>query len=713
MKYQRFLLILLALSLGIFVLYVVRVNHNVPELSRLVTLNTALYAGGALILLFAGHTLRAYKARKILARVKPSSLKVQLQTLLIGYLYNTVLPFRLGEIIRAHILGRSLKISASFLFSLIIFERSLDGMALGFAGIVTSLLIFSVNPAVGWAVIGLSALLFLVGLAFLVFVYLLYSQDPRLLRFWHSTTGLLNDRLKNSLRFKVWSAIYGLQKVLHRHSVRNYVLQTGGMWLLYLLAVVMLTFAFHYRSPVEHAIEAVIGFLGVSVPSGPAYLGSYQAVVNPLFQLLSPGEQSTLLMITTWFIISIPSSFVGLVLIVFHRGDYTRLAAAKGFKSMQNKLAREQDISQELAAFLDAFFSSNTLSHILHRLETKEDIKLIQYFKGGSDASTILVHQNNEYVVKKIIPAQYAHRLKAQHDWLKDHSHLDRVVKLTNERETKTFYSIDIEYYPDYIPFFDYIHSQDMVKSKEIHRGVFEFLFEHVYHPKPKATNEAALEAYIKSKLWSKLDQASKLNHELAALREYDTLVINGKEYQNIHQVMRKIRANKAAWHDLSTYRESLIHGDVTIDNILASPKDHTFKIIDPAPDQNEIAGPVFDFGRQYQSLGYGYEFLCRDDARTPAVGNTIRYEDSISASYRDLQDHFRSMAKNMLEPEEYRAMMFHTAILYSRVLAHRVHINPANVPKFYAVSVRAFNDFLAQYESALEEAAKPDAANA
>jgi hypothetical protein len=103
----------------------------------------------------------------------------------------------------------------------------------------------------------------------------------------------------------------------------------------------------------------------------------------------------------------------------------------------------------------------------LHHLETKEDIRLIQLFKGGSDASTILVHQNKHYIVKKVIPAQYAHRLKAQCDWLRKYSHLKRIVKLTNEHETNTYYSIDIEYYPQYTPFFDYIHSQGIARSKK------------------------------------------------------------------------------------------------------------------------------------------------------------------------------------------------------------------------------------------------------
>lgn len=705
MRGKRTLIGLLLLSLAVYVLYSVRVVERVGGVFGVFgQAEFWLFASASFALLMGGVLIRAYKYKRLLDPVKNSGTRTQVQALLIGYLFNTILPLRIGEFIRAYVLGRSLKMSVSLMFALIIIERAVDGIVIGLLGLLLVGIPGTLPPAVQTTVMAFSGWLILLGALLLGLMASLYYQNRRLLRGWHRATRLLNTQLQNSFRFKLWSVIYGLQKLLNRRALLRYVGYSVLMWALYLAAFAALAHYFFRADYLVNLGRSLIAFLGVSIPSGPAFLGSYQAVTDPLLQALAPGATSTNWLVISWFMLAVPVSVLGALLLARHRTKYGKLLAPSGKLSLRDKLARDEDISQELATFLDAYFSVNTLSHILHKLETKEDIKLIQYFKGGSDASTLLVHQGGQLVVKKIIPGQYAHRLKAQHDWLKQYSNFEQVVKLTHEHETKTYYAIDIEYYPEFTPFFDYIHSQNLARSQKVLRGVFNFLFEHVYVLEPKSTNEAALEAFIQSKLWGKLDQASKLNTQLARLREFETLVINGVEYPNVHRVMEVIKTSPKIWRDLATFRPSPIHGDVTVDNILTSSKVHDFKIIDPAPDQNEIAGPVFDFGRQYQSLGYGYEFLCRDDSPTVPDGNVINYEDSRSAYYRDLQTFYIEMAREMLEPEEFRAMRFHTAVLYSRVLAHRVQINPANVAKFYAISVRAFNDFLAQYDEKVPE---------
>ena len=123
--------------------------------------------------------------------------------------------------------------------------------------------------------------------------------------------------------------------------------------------------------------------------------------------------------------------------------------------------------------------------------------------------------------------------------------------------------------------------------------------------------------------------------------------------------------------------------------------------LIDPAPDGNIISGPVFDFGKNMQSLHCGYEFLLRDEDPVRLTGgNTIDYREHSSAQYKKLEDYVRSnLASKYLSKPEQRAIIFHAAALHIRRLKHQVYYNPTNVLKFYAVGVRTLNDFLAQYE--------------
>ena len=97
------------------------------------------------------------------------------------------------------------------------------------------------------------------------------------------------------------------------------------------------------------------------------------------------------------------------------------------------------------------------------------------------------------------------------------------------------------------------------------------------------------------------------------------------------------------------------------------------------------------------QSLRYGYEFLCRDDRQVIDNGNRLEFEHSPSSHYAELAKHLKTLQKKFLTSEEQAAVGFHSALLYGRMLTHRVEINPLNAAKFYGMSVIALNDFLKQ----------------
>lgn len=701
MKFRRLLLTLFVVSGAIYAAYVLK-SLSKAELLGHEVLDPAFWSIMTLAIawLFTGHYLRAHKFRHFLNQVKLSRRRTNFRALFIGYLFNTLLPLRLGEPIRAYVLGRALRYSAGFIFALIVFERAIDALILALAGL---LLVALASPLLGPAapyLLGAALVLGLVGIGLLVLLGLLASRNLKLLKVWHHLTGLLNSRLRDLARFKMWSVVYGLQKVFQRRAVLRYLAVSVVMWCSYLIAAAVLSlFFFPADAPVADLLRAYAAFLGISIPSGPAYLGSFQAAADPVLNQLSSGAQTYRYLVYSWALLTVPSSLVGIVAVLRSRETLRRqMGELTDRRHLLDKLSREEDISPELATFLDAYFSGNLLSHTVHQLEIQDNVQLIRYFKGGSNAITILASENDQLKVTKIVPNQYAHRLKAQHDWLKKHQHLQQIVSATDQRQSDNFYSIDLEYHPQYLPFFDYIHSRDSQDSQRVLTNIYQYLFDHVYQLEPNRPHYKELEAYLDYSLVGKLDQTRALNPEIARLYEYDRIVVNGVEYDNIPVVIQRIRDDEAIWSDLATYRQTEIHGDLTIDNILVSRDDGEFLIIDPV-DENKISSPTIDFGRTFQSLIYGYEFLTRDDRPVHAKDNAIDFEDSLSALYHQLGRTALDLADRYLEPSERRAALFHAAVHYSRMLAHRVHINPDNIAKFYAVSVVAFNRFIDQYQ--------------
>jgi hypothetical protein len=706
MKFRRLLLALFAGSAAIYAFYVFKSFPRAKLLGQEVG-QPAFWAIMVLAItwLFVGHYLRVHKFRRFLSQVKLSRRRTNFRALFIGYLFNTLLPLRLGEPIRAYVLGRALRYSAGFIFALIVFERAVDALILALVGI---LLVALASPLLGTAssyLVGAALILALVGAGLLVLLGLLASRNLKLLKAWHRLTGLLNSRLRDLARFKMWSVVYGLQKVFQRRAVLRYLGVSVVMWGAYLVAAAVLSlFFFPADTPVADLLRSYAAFLGISIPSGPAYLGSFQAAADPILNQLSVGSQTYRYLVYSWALLTVPASLVGVVAVLRSRETLRRqMGDLSDQRHLLDKLSREQDISPELATFLDAYFSGNLLSHTVHQLEIQDNVQLIRYFKGGSNAITILASENNQPRVVKIVPNQYAHRLKAQYDWLKKRQHLPQIVSVSGQRQTDNFYSIDLEYHAQFQPFFDYIHSHNAKDSQQVLSNIYQYLFDHVYQLEPNRPHFTQLEDYLAYSLVGKLDQTRALNPEVARLYGYDRIVVNGVEYDNIPVILERIRTREDIWADLATYRQTEIHGDLTVDNILVSPEDNAFLIIDPV-DENKISSPTIDFGRTLQSLTYGYEFLTRDDRPIKSHSNVIAYEDSQSALYRQLEQTALELADRYLEPSERRAALFHTAVHYSRMLAHRVHINPDNIAKFYGVSVVAFNQFMAQYQSSPTE---------
>lgn len=88
---------------------------------------------GALLLYFTGVWVRALRWRHLLAPVQRLTAGVLFPIVVIGYTANNVLPFRLGELVRAYVLRERAGISSSASLATIAVERICDGLTmLGF-----------------------------------------------------------------------------------------------------------------------------------------------------------------------------------------------------------------------------------------------------------------------------------------------------------------------------------------------------------------------------------------------------------------------------------------------------------------------------------------------------------------------------------------------------------------------------------------------------
>lgn len=706
MTLRKLLVLPLIVSVAFFIYFSSEVHRSFDILLNTINLTRGFIVVIAIsvVLQMVGHVIRAYKARLVFGVAKESSVRFQFRALSIGYLFDTVLPFRLGELIRARVISGAMSISFGYALVLVIFERVIDILILGGIG-----LLLIVIGQLHSTIIATYVIVLLMSGAIGIFIYALVARQNRhMLHFWYRLTQLFNERLKTTLRFKGWTIIYGMQKTLRPPLLKRYLALSLASWLFYGSSLfVLVEYLLRHVNVEQHIVASFAPYYGVGIPSGPASLGVFSNVVDR-FTLSIPVTSSTQLVyaLCAWAVLVIPIALVGVILLFTKTKEtlWYVIPRRATTSSLMNKLYRTEDISDEMSIFLEHYFSGNSLTRIVHDLEVGGEFKLVKYFKGGSDAITILVMQGEgRQIVKKIIPHEFEDRLKAQYDWLQAHNTTDGIVKTLGEKRTSNYYAIDLEFDAENEMYYEFIHKNTLQQSKLVLEDAWQVLAEGVHsNVQKEKTYEAKRKAYIDKHIFGCLEKAAAVNAELIRAAEPEKLIINGVEYDNLYQIMDKIRANKKAWHDIATYRHSgAVHGDVIVDNLLVSQATGKVLVIDPAPDGNIFEGPVFDFGKLMQSLYCGYETLLRDEDPVYLVaGNKIDYRDHKSGKYTQLSNYVRDeLAPKHLTESEQRAMLFHAGTLYFRRLKHQVYYTPANVLKFYAVGVKTLNDFLTQYQ--------------
>ncbi len=191
-----------------------------------------------------------------------------------GYLLNNLLPFRLGEVGRAFLLGQKASIPFWEVFSTIVIERSLD-LAMA-AGLLLCTLPFVLGAA--WAA---EAAMIAGGLvlSFLVALYLLARYRQKALILFQKATARL-PRLQHTIGNALGAFLNGLIALT---DWRVFLRATSLIvldWIIALIQYSILMQAFFPQAPFLWAAFVLgLSALGLAAPSSPGSLGVYEVSV--------------------------------------------------------------------------------------------------------------------------------------------------------------------------------------------------------------------------------------------------------------------------------------------------------------------------------------------------------------------------------------------------------------------------------------------------
>jgi len=230
-----------------------------------------LLVGLSLSLRVVAYGVFAVRWRLLLLPAALVSVRDTFSLIMIGYLTNTVLPLRLGDVTRAALLGRRYEVSASLVFGTVVLERVLDivtilGLALALALVIELPTVIRVGMAAfaGAALVAVAVLL------------LLAYNESRLPDLVHRlpswARGMPAQRLVGLAR-----RFAGGLQVLRNRSQSVQVLALSALaWAVAGAGTVCWVMAFQLPVPWYAGLFVLVVInLGGAIPSSPGAIGVY------------------------------------------------------------------------------------------------------------------------------------------------------------------------------------------------------------------------------------------------------------------------------------------------------------------------------------------------------------------------------------------------------------------------------------------------------
>lgn len=247
-----------------------------------------LLAGTALLV--GSWVVAACRWRLLLSGVEGLRVRDTFAYILIGYLANTILPLRLGDLARASLIGRKKNVGISRSLGSIAIERLMDVLML----VALTLALMRVLEIPAPIQAGLTGMVAagLVGLVGLMAVSLNRKHLPRLTAF---LARIMPHRLADRVTTLLGNFSSGAD-VLHRPAgFLAVVALSAGVWLAAGLGTLAWVTAFHLDVPWYAGFFVLVMVnLGSAIPSSPGYIGVYHYLAMLALSLWTPDRSAAL-----------------------------------------------------------------------------------------------------------------------------------------------------------------------------------------------------------------------------------------------------------------------------------------------------------------------------------------------------------------------------------------------------------------------------------
>ena len=272
----------------------------------------------------------------------------------------------------------------------------------------------------------------------------------------------------------------------------------------------------------------------------------------------------------------------------------------------------------------------------------------IRGMAGGSFSRTTQMVKMGKQIVRKETISPGEQKLKDEITWLQNlppdvAKHFPKITDYhINDKETY----FEMPYYA--LPTLRTLLLDGVVNGEralEILKNVFDFLFSEIYSRNimPVPAN------FIRDTHFKKTyERLLELQFTVPLLRDLiraPSLVVNGKRYSNVLNIIDTINSNQTFIDSISPRKLSMIHGDLHFDNILIDLDADNFILIDPRG--YHASDVAYDLGKIWHSCHGLYDFVHTKRFSFSTEGTSIEYQindDPVRKEYAKILEQLPEM---------------------------------------------------------------------
>ncbi|MCX8094208.1 MAG: flippase-like domain-containing protein [Candidatus Goldbacteria bacterium] len=300
-----------------------------------------------LIIYIFGYYIRSIRWHFLLKHIKNLKPEELFPYLVMGFMFNNILPARAGEFIRAYITGIKKNISKSSTFATIIIERVFDGLIMIFYFLIgymafhydyrilakeqLSFNMFGIQLGIKDAVTLFAIVGSVIFLLIFIICFFLINKKEKTVNFFHKLISFFPKRVTDLFNKLIDTFIEGFGVLRNIKDMIIVFFFSAFAWTMEVFSYYLMSIAMNIKmSFLLVALIMAVANFAIMAPSTSGGVGPFEFFGVGIMLLFSyPKEEATAYIVIIHSMILLPIIFLGIIFIVTEGLDFQKLIKVK------------------------------------------------------------------------------------------------------------------------------------------------------------------------------------------------------------------------------------------------------------------------------------------------------------------------------------------------------------------------------------------------